>query len=62
MRPLPGPLRDAVPVFVAPMAGGASAPELVIAAAGAKHFAQLAAGYRLSLLCECKSSGCAPPA
>ena len=46
MRPLPGPLRDAAPVFVAPMASGASTPELVIAAAGGRHFAQLAAGYK----------------
>lgn len=34
------------PVWVAPMAGGPSRPELVIAAARAGHFAQLAAGYK----------------
>src|SRR4051794_29796390 len=46
MRPLPGPLRDVAPVLVAPMAGGASTPEMVIAAAQAGHFGQLAAGYK----------------
>ncbi|WP_435093769.1 NAD(P)H-dependent flavin oxidoreductase [Clavibacter michiganensis] len=43
--PLPRLLADRAPVFAAPMAGGASTPELVIAAATAGHFGQLAAGY-----------------
>jgi NAD(P)H-dependent flavin oxidoreductase YrpB (nitropropane dioxygenase family) len=46
MRALPGQLCDVAPVFVAPMAGGASTADLVIAAAQAGHFAQLAAGYK----------------
>ncbi|MFT2753614.1 NAD(P)H-dependent flavin oxidoreductase [Clavibacter sp. Sh2088] len=44
--PLPGLLADRVPVFAAPMAGGASTPALVSAAAQAGHLGQLAAGYR----------------
>ncbi|SKB10387.1 nitronate monooxygenase [Aeromicrobium choanae] len=44
-RPLPAPLDRSKPVWVAPMAGGPSTPRLVIAAARAGHFAQLAAGY-----------------
>ncbi|MCJ1714337.1 nitronate monooxygenase [Microbacterium sp. M1A1_1b] len=44
MTDLPEPLRS--PVHVAPMAGGPSTPALVVAAARAGHFAQLAAGYR----------------
>jgi len=43
--PLPSFLVDRVPVFAAPMAGGPSTPALVIAAASAGHFGQLAAGY-----------------
>ncbi|MFG6403718.1 nitronate monooxygenase [Microbacterium sp. P04] len=43
---LPELLRERVPVFAAPMAGGPSTPELVIASAVAGHFAQLAGGYR----------------
>lgn len=44
--PLPAPLRDAGPVMVAPMAGGPSTPELVVAASAAGAFAQLAGGYK----------------
>ncbi|MCD1268787.1 nitronate monooxygenase [Microbacterium sp. MEC084] len=43
---LPEPLSRSKPVFAAPMAGGPSTPALVIAAARAGHFAQLAAGYK----------------
>lgn len=43
---LPGLLGRSGPVHVAPMAGGPSRPELVVAAARADHFAQLAAGYK----------------
>ena len=43
--PLPGFLEDRVPVLAAPMAGGASTPALVVAAATAGHLGQLAAGY-----------------
>jgi nitronate monooxygenase len=43
---LPALLRRSGPVWIAPMAGGASNPELVIAATGAGNFAQLAAGYK----------------
>lgn len=43
--PLPRLLADRAPVFAAPMAGGASTPALVVAAATAGHFGQLAAGY-----------------
>ncbi|MFG6504540.1 nitronate monooxygenase [Microbacterium sp. P05] len=43
---LPELLRERVPVFAAPMAGGPSTPELVAASAAAGHFAQLAGGYR----------------
>lgn len=43
---LPAPLKRSEPVWVAPMAGGASCPALVIAAAEVGHFAQLAAGYK----------------
>jgi nitronate monooxygenase len=43
---LPAPLNWSKSVWVAPMAGGPSRPELVIAAARAGHFAQLAAGYK----------------
>ncbi|WJY01728.1 nitronate monooxygenase [Curtobacterium sp. 458] len=46
MRSLPGVLGTAAPVHVAPMAGGPSAPGLVVAAASAGHLAQLAAGYQ----------------
>ncbi|MCP2031260.1 NAD(P)H-dependent flavin oxidoreductase YrpB (nitropropane dioxygenase family) [Okibacterium sp. HSC-33S16] len=45
-RRLPAPLDRSKPVWVAPMAGGVSRPELVIAAARAGHFSQLAAGYK----------------
>ncbi len=48
MRSLPGVLGTAAPVHVAPMAGGPSAPGLVVAAASAGHLAQLAAGYQTS--------------
>lgn len=43
---LPDELASSAPVFVAPMAGGPSTPELVIAAAKANHFSQLAGGYK----------------
>ncbi len=43
---LPSPLDRSKPVWVAPMAGGPSRPELVITAARLGHFAQLAAGYK----------------
>ncbi|WP_423920946.1 nitronate monooxygenase [Frigoribacterium sp. 2-23] len=43
---LPAPLVGLGVVWVAPMAGGPSRPELVIAAARAGSFAQLAAGYK----------------
>lgn len=46
MPALPRFLQDSAPVFVAPMAGGPSTPQLVSTAAAAGHFAQLAAGYR----------------
>lgn len=46
MRSLPGALGTAAPVHVAPMAGGPSTPDLVVAAARAGAFAQLAAGYQ----------------
>jgi len=46
VRVLPGFLAEVSPVMVAPMAGGPSTPTMVAAAAGAGHFAQLAAGYR----------------
>ena len=46
MRSLPGALGTAAPVHVAPMAGGPSTPDLVVAAARAGSFAQLAAGYQ----------------
>ncbi|MBC7724629.1 MAG: nitronate monooxygenase [Burkholderiaceae bacterium] len=46
MTDLPEPLRTLSPVTVAPMAGGASTPALVIAASRAGHFAQLAGGYK----------------
>lgn len=39
-------LEDSAPVWVAPMAGGPSRPELVIAAAQTGHMAQLAGGYK----------------
>ncbi|RYG63602.1 nitronate monooxygenase, partial [bacterium] len=45
-RRLPAPLDRSKPVWVAPMAGGPSIPGLVVAAARAGHFAQLAAGYK----------------
>ncbi|WP_286928898.1 MULTISPECIES: nitronate monooxygenase [Aeromicrobium] len=45
-RRLPAPLARSKPVWVAPMAGGPSNPGLVVAAARAGHFAQLAAGYK----------------
>lgn len=44
--PLPQLLRERIPVFAAPMAGGPSTPALVSAAATAGHFGQLAGGYR----------------
>lgn len=47
--PLPEPLRRGAPVHVAPMAGGPSRPELVVAAARAGHLAQLAAGYKTAV-------------
>src|SRR5690606_21303403 len=40
------PLHRSKAVWVAPMAGGPSCPELVIAAARAGHLAQLAGGYK----------------
>lgn len=43
--PLPVPLDTALPVLVAPMAGGPSTPDLVIAASEAGSLGQLAAGY-----------------
>lgn len=43
---LPAPLNRSKPIWVAPMAGGASNPGLVIAAARVGHFSQLAAGYK----------------
>jgi nitronate monooxygenase len=43
---LPAPLDRCAPVWVAPMAGGPSGPVLVIAAASAGCFAQLAGGYK----------------
>ncbi|VXC40244.1 2-nitropropane dioxygenase [Pseudoclavibacter sp. 8L] len=43
---LPSPLDTLRSVAVAPMAGGPSSPGLVIAAARAGHFAQLAGGYK----------------
>lgn len=46
MSSLPAILANASPVFVAPMAGGPSTPDLVTAAARSGHIAQLAAGYR----------------
>ncbi|MGL3199607.1 MULTISPECIES: nitronate monooxygenase [Curtobacterium] len=46
MRSLPGVLGAAAPVHVAPMAGGPSTPDLVVATARSGHFAQLAAGYQ----------------
>ena len=46
VRDLPAPLDRSSPVWVAPMAGGPSTPRLVVAAARAGHFAQLAAGYK----------------
>ncbi|WP_349828768.1 nitronate monooxygenase [Brevibacterium litoralis] len=42
---LPTLLDSFSPVWAAPMAGGPTTPQLVIAAARAGHFAQLAAGY-----------------
>ena len=47
-RPMPSPLNRSERVWVAPMAGGPSNPGLVIAAARAGHFSQLAAGYKSS--------------
>ncbi|WP_308291502.1 nitronate monooxygenase [Microbacterium sp. G2-8] len=43
---LPAPFDRAAPVWAAPMAGGPTTPELVIAAARAGYVAQLAAGYQ----------------
>ncbi|WP_344306022.1 nitronate monooxygenase [Brevibacterium samyangense] len=44
--PLPAPVDRPAPVWVAPMAGGPSTPNLVISAWEAGHLAQLAAGYK----------------
>lgn len=51
-RALPKPLDDSRPVWVAPMAGGPTRPELVVAAARSGHFSQLAAGYKTAAALE----------
>ncbi len=50
--PLPSPLDTFKRIAVAPMAGGPSSPALVIAAARAGHFAQLAGGYKTAAALE----------
>ncbi|GAB3305644.1 NAD(P)H-dependent flavin oxidoreductase [Pseudoclavibacter terrae] len=49
---LPPPLDTFKRIAVAPMAGGPSTPALVIAAANAGHFAQLAGGYKTAAALE----------